>query len=133
MARTTDKKPSENKEPVAPRVAAEIPPLRSGDLVNVQLRISEGDKERVQAFQGTVIAIRGAGVDKSFTVRKVSRGYGIERIFPYRSPSIVGVEVKRHGKVRRSKLYYLRDRAGREGMLKERKLEGKPRPEAVEG
>jgi len=132
MARTTEKKPADKKAPLAPRVAAEIPPLSPGDIVNVQLRITEGDKERTQAFQGTVISIRGAGVNRSFTVRKVSRGFGIERIFPFNTPSILGVEVKRHSRVRRAKLYYLRHKGGREGMLKERKLEGKPRPEAVE-
>jgi large subunit ribosomal protein L19 len=126
------KKVAEKKEAPAPRFAAEIPPLRPGDLVDVHLRIIEGDKERVQVFAGTIISIRGAGIDKSFTVRKVSRGYGVERIFPYRTPSIVKVDVKRHSKVRRAKLYYLRDKSGREAMLKERKLEGKPRPEAVE-
>ena len=133
MAKTTDKKADQDKAPVAPRVAADIPPLHPGDTVSVQVRITEGDKERVQAFQGTVIAIRGAGRNRSFTVRKVSRGYGIERIFPYNTPSILGVEVKRHARVRRAKLYYLRDKGGREAMLKERKLAGKPGPEAVEG
>src|SRR5512139_4120204 len=95
--------PKETKEaPVAPRHAAEIPPMRPGDTVAVHVRVVEGDKERVQVFQGTVIQIRGAGRDRSFTVRKVSRGYGIERIFPYATPAIAKVEVKRHGKARRA-------------------------------
>ncbi|MBM3321932.1 50S ribosomal protein L19 [candidate division WOR-3 bacterium] len=131
MAKTTERK-SDDKKPLAPRVAAEIPPLRPGDTVNVQLRITEGDKERIQAFQGTVIAIRGAGRNRSFTVRKASRGFGVERIFPYSTPSIVGVEVKRHAKVRRARLYYLRNRSGREAMLRERRVEGESRPKAVE-
>ena len=123
-----------SKEPKAPPVRhqpAEIPPLRPGDTVAVHVRIVEGDKERLQLFEGTIIQIRGAGPDKSFTVRKVSRGYGIERIFPYGTPAIAKVEVKRHGKVRRAKLYYLRGKSGREAMLKEQRGEEQPRPEAV--
>jgi len=124
--------PKETKEtPVAPRHAAEIPPMRPGDTVAVHVRIVEGDKERVQVFQGTVIQIRGAGPNRSFTVRKVSRGYGIERIFPYATPAIAKVEVKRHGKVRRAKLYYLRKRTGREAMLQEQRGEEQPRPGTV--
>ncbi|UCG43935.1 MAG: 50S ribosomal protein L19 [candidate division WOR-3 bacterium] len=110
----------------------EIPALQPGDVVAVNLRIREGDKERTQTFEGTVIRLRGAGENKSFTVRKVSRGYGIERIFPFRSPVITSVQVKRHSKVRRSKLYYLRGRKGRGAQLKERKVEPKARPAAVE-
>ncbi len=116
------KKEKKTEAPRAKLEPAEIPPLAPGDTVAVQLRIIEGSKERIQTFQGTVIKIRGAGDEKSFTVRKVSRGYGIERIFPYRSPVIANVEVKRHGKVRRAKLYYLRDRTGRSAQLKERKV-----------
>ena len=124
--------PKETKEtPVAPRHAAEIPPMRPGDTIAVHVRIVEGDKERVQVFQGTVIQIRGAGPNRSFTVRKVSRGYGIERIFPYATPAIAKVEVKRHGKVRRAKLYYLRKRTGREAMLQEQRGEEQPRPGTV--
>ncbi len=110
---------------------AEIPPLRPGDGVAVHVRIVEGDKERLQLFEGTVIQIRGAGPNRSFTVRKVSRGYGIERIFPYGTPAIAKVEVKRHGKARRAKLYYLRRRTGREAMLQEQRGEAQPRPRAV--
>jgi large subunit ribosomal protein L19 len=110
---------------------AEIPPLRPGDSVAVHVRIVEGDKERIQVFQGTVIQIRGAGPNKSFTVRKVSRGYGIERIFPYGTPAVAKVEVKRHGKVRRAKLYYLRGKSGREAMLQEQRSEEQPRSGAV--
>jgi large subunit ribosomal protein L19 len=110
---------------------AQIPPLRPGDNVAVHVRIVEGEKERLQLFEGTVIQIRGAGPNKSFTVRKVSRGYGIERIFPYNTPAIAKVEVKRHGKVRRAKLYYLRGRTGREAMLQEQRGEEQPRPRTV--
>jgi large subunit ribosomal protein L19 len=109
----------------------EIPPLHPGDSVAVHVRIVEGDKERIQIFQGTVIQIRGAGPNRSFTVRKVSRGYGIERIFPYGTPAVAKVEVKRHGRVRRAKLYYLRGRSGREAMLQEQRGEEQPRPETV--
>ena len=124
--------PKETKEtPVATRHAAMIPPMKPGDTVAVHVRIVEGDKERVQVFQGTVIQIRGAGPNRSFTVRKVSRGYGIERIFPYGTPAIAKVEVKRHGRVRRAKLYYLRGKTGREAMLHEERSEGQPRPETV--
>ncbi|MBM3330816.1 50S ribosomal protein L19 [candidate division WOR-3 bacterium] len=110
---------------------AEIPPLRPGDSVAVHVRIVEGDKERLQLFEGTVIQIRGAGANRSFTVRKVSRGYGIERIFPYATPAIAKVEVKRHGKARRAKLYYLRKRTGREAILQEQRGEVQPRPGTV--
>ncbi len=118
-------------QPAARRVPAEIPELQPGDVVNVHVRIVEGDKERIQQFEGTVIAIRGAGANKSFTVRKVSRGYGIERIFPFATPAIAKVEVKRHSRVRRAKLYYLRRLAGREAVLKERKLAEQPRRNAM--
>jgi large subunit ribosomal protein L19 len=123
-----------SKEPKAPPVRhqpAEIPPLRPGDTVAVHVRIVEGDKERLQLFEGTVIQIRGAGPNRSFTVRKVSRGYGIERIFPYMTPAVAKVEVKRHGKARRAKLYYLRNRTGREAILHEQRGEGQPRPKTV--
>lgn len=132
MAKPVKSKSTESKA-AAPVVhkAADIPELRPGDLVTVQVRIKEGDKERLQAFQGTVISIRGAGRNRSFTVRKVSRGYGIERIFPFATPAVAAVEVKRHSKVRRARLYYLRGKTGRQAALKERKVEGKRRPGAV--
>jgi len=124
------KKQTEQKK-TAPK-ASEIPALKPGDIVAVNLRIREGDKERTQTFEGTVIKLRGAGENRSFTVRKVSRGYGIERIFPFLSPVITSVELKRHSRVRRAKLYYLRGRKGRGAQLKERKVEPKARPAAVE-
>jgi len=123
--------PKEAKAAPVRHEPAEIPQLRPGDSVAVHVRIVEGDKERLQLFEGTVIQIRGAGANKSFTVRKVSRGYGIERIFPYMTPAVAKVEVKRHGKARRAKLYYLRDRTGREAMLQEQRGEAQPRPKTV--
>jgi large subunit ribosomal protein L19 len=123
--------PKEAKAAPVRHQPAEIPPLRPGDSVAVHVRIVEGDKERLQLFEGTVIQIRGAGPNRSFTVRKVSRGYGIERIFPYMTPAVAKVEVKRHGKVRRAKLYYLRGRSGREAMLHEQRGEEQPRPGTV--
>lgn len=123
--------PKEAKAAPVRHEPAEIPPLRPGDTVAVHVRIVEGDKERLQLFEGTVIQIRGAGANRSFTVRKVSRGYGIERIFPYMTPAVAKVDVKRHGKARRAKLYYLRKRTGREAMLQEQRSEGQPRPGTV--
>ena len=123
--------PKEAKAAPVRHEPAEIPPLRPGDTVAVHVRIVEGDKERLQLFEGTVIQIRGAGANRSFTVRKVSRGYGIERIFPYMTPAVAKVDVKRHGKARRAKLYYLRKRTGREAILQEQRSEGQPRPGTV--
>lgn len=100
-----------------------------GDLIDVHLRITEGDKERIQVFRGTVIAVRGKGAGKTFTVRRVSRGVGIERIFPVNAPVIARIDILRKSRVRRSKLYYLRAKSGREAMLKERKAGEKPGPE----
>jgi len=125
-------KKKETKQEIAPFVAADIPPLNPGDVVAVSLRIVEGERERTQVFQGTVIKLRGAGDTRSFTVRKLSRGFGIERIFPFKSPVITKVEIKRHSKVRRAKLYYLRDLRGRAAQLKERKVERKPRSQTME-
>jgi large subunit ribosomal protein L19 len=100
-----------------------------GDLVDVHLRITEGDKERIQVFRGTVIAVRGRGAGKTFTVRRVSRGVGIERIFPVNAPVIARLDIRRKSRVRRAKLYYLRTKAGREAALKERKAGEKSGPE----
>ena len=91
--------------------------FRSGDQVRVHVRIVEGDKERIQVFEGVVIAIRGRGARASFTVRKVSYGVGVERIFPLQSPSVDKIEVVSSGKVRRAKLYYLRERTGKKARL----------------
>ena len=90
-----------------------------GDTVRVDVKIREGDRERIQAFEGTVIAKRGSGVAESFTGRRVSYGVGVERVFPLHSPNVADVKIIRHGKVRRSKLYYLRDRVGKSAKVKE--------------
>ncbi len=88
------------------------PSFAIGDTVRVDVKIREGDRERIQAFEGTVIAKRGSGVAETFTVRRVSYGVGVERVFPLHSPNVADVKIVRRGKVRRSKLYYLRDRVG---------------------
>ncbi len=91
----------------------DIPDFRAGDLVRVHVKIREGNKERVQVFEGNVIGISGGAVRESFTVRKISNGIGVERIFPVHSPRIEKIEVVAFGRVRRAKLYYLRDRRGK--------------------
>ena len=96
------------------------PQFGIGDTVRVDVKIREGDRERIQAFEGTVIAKRGSGVAETFTVRRVSYGVGVERVFPLHSPNVADVKVVRYGKVRRSKLYYLRDRVGKAAKVKER-------------
>ena len=98
---------------------SEVPAIEVGDTVKVSVKIREGDKERIQAFEGTVIACKGSGVSATFTVRRVSYGVGVERVFPVHSPTVAKVEVIRHGRVRRSKLYYLRDRVGKAAKVKE--------------
>ncbi|MCQ2461136.1 MAG: 50S ribosomal protein L19 [Clostridia bacterium] len=90
-----------------------------GDTVKVHVKIKEGNRERVQVFEGTVIARRGGGVSETFTVRRVSYGVGVEKVFPVNSPNVEKIEVVRKGKVRRSKLYYLRDRVGKAAKVKE--------------
>lgn len=98
----------------------ETPPeFAIGDAVRVHVKIKEGDKERVQVFAGTVIARDGHGATETFTVRRISYGEGVERVFPIHSPYVVKVEVERHGRVRRAKLYYLRNLTGKQGRLKE--------------
>lgn len=92
-----------------------------GDTVRIMVRVVEGSKEREQAFQGVVIKHRGSGAGESFTVRKVSSGIGVERVFPIQSPNIKSVKVVRRGKVRRAKLYYLRDRVGKAARIKEKR------------
>ena len=99
---------------------AEKPAFSIGDTVRVDVKIREGERERVQAFEGTVIAINGSGVTETFTVRRVSYGVGVERVFPVNSPNVADVKVVRYGKVRRAKLYYLRDRVGKASKVKEK-------------
>ncbi len=97
----------------------EVPVVEIGDTVKVHVKIREGEKERIQIFEGTVIARKGSGVSETFTVRRVSYGVGVERVFPLHSPNVVKVESVRHGRVRRAKLYYLRDRVGKAAKVKE--------------
>ena len=97
-----------------------IPEFQPGDTVRVNVRIKEGERERVQAYEGVCIARAGAGIQESFTVRKISFGEGVERSFPLLSPNIESIEVKRRGVVRRAKLYYLRDRRGKSARIAER-------------
>ena len=96
------------------------PQFAIGDTIRVEVKIREGERERLQAFEGTVIAKRGSGVAETFTVRRVSYGVGVERVFPLHSPNVDSVKIVRRGKVRRSKLYYLRDRVGKAAKVKER-------------
>ena len=101
-------------------VRSDIPDFAPGDTVRVYVKIVEGDKERLQAFEGHVLKKRGRGISSSFTVRKVSNGIGVERVFPLHSPSIDRIEVLRRGKVRKAKLYYLRQRKGKAARIEEK-------------
>lgn len=98
----------------------DIPAFNSGDTVVVQVKVKEGERERLQAFEGVVIAIRNRGLNSAFTVRKVSHGEGVERVFQTHSPMIAGITVKRKGDVRQAKLYYLRGRTGKAARIKEK-------------
>jgi large subunit ribosomal protein L19 len=109
-----------------------IPNFSPGDTVRVNVRIKEGERERIQAFEGVCIARSGGGLQESFTVRKISFGEGVERIFPVMSPMIESIEVKRRGAVRRAKLYYLRDRRGKSARIAERAMGGRDEKEAAE-
>ena len=97
-----------------------VPPFRAGDTLRVSVRVREGDKERLQAFEGVCIARRGSGVSASFTVRKISNGVGVERIFPVHSPMIAEINVVRRGRVRRAKLFYLRSLTGKATRIREK-------------
>ena len=107
------------------------PDFQPGDTLRVNVRIKEGERERVQAYEGVCIARGGAGLHESFTVRKISFGEGVERVFPIMSPMIESIEVKRRGVVRRAKLYYLRDRRGKSARIAERQM-GAAKPEPTE-
>ena len=107
-----------------------LPEFRVGDSLRIYVKIKEGDKERVQLFSGTVIARDGEGANETFTVRRVSFGEGIERIFPVNSPSIAKVEVEKSGKVRRAKLYYLRERTGKTSKIAEEEKVAAETPKA---
>jgi len=102
---------------------SDVPDFSPGDTVRVHVRIKEGDKERVQVFQGTVIAKTGNGLSESFTVRKVSSGVGVERVFPLHSPNVAKIQLMKQGKVRRSKLYYLRGLKGKKARIDEKREE----------
>src|SRR5438046_9992478 len=97
-----------------------VPPFRPGDTLRVNVRVKEGEKERIQAFEGVCIARKGSGVSETFTVRKISSGIGVERIFPVHSPMIAAITVVRRGRVRRAKLYYLRHLTGKATRIRER-------------
>jgi large subunit ribosomal protein L19 len=99
----------------------DVPPFRPGDTLRVNVRVKEGEKERIQAFEGICIARRGSGVSETFTVRKISNGVGVERIFPVHSPMLADVNVVRRGRVRRAKLYYLRNVTGKATRIREKK------------
>lgn len=113
-----------NKHPLVQQIEQsqlkEYPSFAPGDTVVVKVRVQEGDKERLQAFEGVVIAKRNRGLNSSFTVRKISSGVGVERAFQLHSPIIGSIEVKRRGDVRRAKLYYLRERSGKSARIKEK-------------
>jgi large subunit ribosomal protein L19 len=102
-----------------------IPYFQPGDTVRVNVRIKEGERERIQAYEGVCIARSGGGLQENFTVRKISFGEGVERVFPVLSPMIESIEVKRRGAVRRAKLYYLRDRRGKSARIAERAMGGR--------
>jgi large subunit ribosomal protein L19 len=109
-------------EIVADQLRTDLPSFKAGDRIKVHVRVIEGDKERIQPFEGNVIGIKGGGVSRTFTVRKISSGVGVERIFPLNSPKIAKVEVIREGKVRRAKLYYLRSLSGKAARIKDKNV-----------
>jgi len=114
-----DTKDQEDTQKEAPVVKKDIPDFKPGDTVAVYAKIEESGKIRTQVFQGTVISIKGSGINKNFTVRKISYGVGVERVFPVESPLVEKIEVTRKGKVRRSKLYYLREKVGKKARIRE--------------
>ncbi len=105
----------------AGQVKKKVAAFAPGDTVRVHIRVTEGGRERVQAFEGTVISRRGAGPNESFTVRRISHGIGVERVFPVHSPRVEKIDVVRRGRVRRAKLYFLRGKVGKETRIKERR------------
>ena len=102
------------------QIRTDLPELLIGDTVKVHVMIKEGTRERIQLFEGTIISKKHGGINETFTVRRISYGVGVERTFPVNSPKIAKIEVVRHGKVRRAKLYYLRDRVGKAAKVKEK-------------
>ena len=109
----------------ASQLRDEIPEFRAGDTVRVHAKIVEGTRERIQIFQGVVIKRHGAGISATYTVRKISNGVGVERTFPVHSPRVAKIEVVRYGRVRRAKLYYLRERTGKSARIPERRRDVK--------
>jgi large subunit ribosomal protein L19 len=106
------------------RLRSDLPAFRPGDTVSVHVRVSEGGRERIQIFQGVVIRKRGGGLRETFTVRKISfNGVGVERTFPLHSPTVAAIDIVQHGRVRRAKLYYLRERTGRHAKIRERRVD----------
>ncbi|MBR5508040.1 MAG: 50S ribosomal protein L19 [Clostridia bacterium] len=103
------------------QIRTDLPAFNIGDTVKVHVKIKEGNRERIQVFEGTVIAKKHGGIQETFTVRRISYGVGVERTFPVNSPKIANIEITRRGKVRRAKLYYLRDRVGKATKVKEKK------------
>ena len=102
------------------QIKTDLPELKIGDTVKVHAKIKEGNRERIQIFEGTIIAMKHSGINKTVTVRRISYGVGVEKTFPVHSPNIAKFEVVRHGKVRRAKLYYLRDRVGKAAKVQEK-------------
>ena len=109
-------------EIVEAQIRTDLPAIKPGDRIKVHVRVIEGDKERIQPFEGNVIGIKGGGLSKTFTVRKISSGVGVERIFPINSPKIAKVEIIREGKVRRAKLFYLRSLSGKAARIKDKNV-----------
>ena len=108
-------------EIVADQIRTDLPELASGDTVKVSAKVVEGGKERIQVFEGTIMRLKGGGIAKSITVRKIASGVGVERTFMINSPRVEKIEVVRHGRVRRAQLYFLRDRVGKAATLRERR------------
>lgn len=106
-------------EVTARQIKKDVPEFKAGDTVSVSVRITENNKSRIQVFQGVVIQRRGSGVSETFTVRKISSGVGVERTFPINSPAVAAIKVEKHGKVRRSRIFYLRNRSGKAARIKE--------------
>ena len=120
------------EEVQAAAMKKELPEFQIGDMVDVHVKIQEGEKERIQIFNGTVIGRKGGGINAAFTVRRIVQGEGVERCFLIHSPKVVKIVVKRKGDVRRAKLTYLRDRVGKSTRVRERKLETSQKAEAGE-
>lgn len=108
------------KELTKDQIRTDLPELEVGSTVKVHVKVKEGNRERIQMFEGTIIKVQHGGIQKTFTVRRLSYGIGVERTFPVNSPKIAKIEVVRKGKVRRAKLYYLRDRVGKAAKVKEK-------------